>query len=103
MESDDKSNAVGIIILPPENVDWLKDDEEVQDNGLMIANGLPSHVCGTVQVQTNFVNGENNDHKMEDDDNAKEEKIELRAQNQMKKRVLELLKYVEECNSKPKS
>ena len=101
--SDDESNAVDIVLLPPDNVDSLTDDEEVQDNDVMVDNGLQSDVCGTVQVQANFLNGEDNDDEVEDDDNAKEEQTELRAQNEKEKRVVELFKDVKECKSKPRS
>ena len=79
--SHDESNAAGIVILPPNNVDSLTDDEEVQDDDVMIDNGFPSDVCGTVQVQTNFLNGKDNDNEVEDDDDIKEEQTESRAQN----------------------
>ena len=60
--SDDESNAVYIVILPPGNVDLLKNDEEVQDDDVMTDNGLPSDVYGMVQAQTSFLNGEGNDY-----------------------------------------
>ena len=40
---------------------------------------------------------------MEDDDNAIEGQTKLRAQNEKEKRMLELLKDVKECKSKPRS
>ena len=42
--------------------------------------------------------GEYNEDEVEDDGNA-----DSVAQDEKEKRVLELMKYVEECNSKPKS
>ena len=45
--SDDESNAFDIVILPPDNVYLLTDDEEVQDDAV-IDNGLPSDVSGMV-------------------------------------------------------
>ena len=45
--SDDESNAFDIVILPPDNVDLLTDDEEVQDDAV-IDNRLPSDVSGMV-------------------------------------------------------
>ena len=45
--SDDESNAFDIVILPPDNVDLLTDDEEVQDDAV-IDNGLPSDVSDMV-------------------------------------------------------
>ena len=35
----------------------ITDDEEVQDVDVIIDNGLISDICGTVQAQTNFLNG----------------------------------------------
>ena len=37
--SDDESNTGDIVILSPDTVDQLTDDQEVQDNNLMIDNG----------------------------------------------------------------
>ena len=48
-------------------------------------------------VQT-FLSEEDNDDEVQDDGNA-----ESRAHNEKEKRVLELMKYVQECKSKPKS
>ena len=70
--SKDESNAVDLVILPADNTDLLTDDEEVQDYTVMIDNGLPSDVCDTVQVQKNFLSGEDNHDEVEDDDNAEE-------------------------------
>ena len=47
---ENENNAVDIVILPPDNVDLLTDDEEVQNDDVMIGNGFPSDVCGTVQI-----------------------------------------------------
>ena len=74
--SFEESNAADVIILPPDNVDSLTDDEEVQDGDVIIDNGLPSDVCEMVQVQTIFLNGEENNDEVEDDYIAKEEKRE---------------------------
>ena len=79
--SDDKSNVVDIVILRPGNVDSSTEGEEVQDEDIIIDNGLPSHIYGKIQVQIIFLNGENNDVEVEDNDNAKEEQIEQRAKN----------------------
>ena len=49
-------------------------------------------------VQTKFFGREDNEDEVEDDGNA-----ESGAQDEKKKRVLELMKYVEECKSKPKN
>lgn len=59
--NDDKNNTVYMVILSPDNVDLLTDDEEVQDDDVMIDNALSSDVCVKVLVQTIFLNRENND------------------------------------------
>ena len=74
--SNDEKNAVNIVILPPDNVGLLTNDEEVQHDNLMINNELLCDVCGTVQVQTNFLNGKDNDDEVEYDDNANEKQTE---------------------------
>ena len=48
--SGDDINAVDTVILLPDNVDSLTDDEEAQDNHVMISNGFPSHIFGTNKV-----------------------------------------------------
>ena len=45
--SDDDINAADTVILLPDNVDSLTDDEEAQDNHIMIDNGFPSDTFGT--------------------------------------------------------
>ena len=47
----------------------------------MIDNGLPNDVCGMLQVLKVFLNGEDNDDEVKDDDNAKEENTECRAES----------------------
>ena len=101
--SHDESNTACIKILPPNNAESLTNDKEVQDDDVTIDNGLPSDVCGMVQVQTNFLNGEDNDDEVKDDDNVKEEQTKSRAQNEKEKLALELLKDVEEYKSKLRS
>ena len=101
--SHDESNTVCIKILPPNNAESLTNDKEVQDDDVTIDNGLPSDVCGMVQVQKNFLNGEDNDDEVKDDDNVKEEQTKSRAQNEKEKLALELLKDVEEYKSKLRS
>ena len=47
--SDDDINAVDTVVLLPDNVDSLTDDEEAQDNHVMIDNGFPRDIFGTNQ------------------------------------------------------
>ena len=83
--SDNQSNALDILILPPDNNGSLVYDEELQDDDVIIDKELLSDVYGKVQVQTNFSNGEDNDDEVEDNDNPKEEQTKLRAQNEREK------------------
>ena len=48
--SDDDINAVDAVVLLPDNIDSLTDDEEAQDNHVMIDNGFPSDIFGTNKV-----------------------------------------------------
>ena len=48
--SDDDVNAVDTVILLPDNVDSLTNDEEAQDNHVKIGNGFPSGILGTNKV-----------------------------------------------------
>ena len=45
--SNDDVNAVDTVILLPDNVDSLKNDEEAQDNHVKIGNGFPRGIFGT--------------------------------------------------------
>ena len=56
---------------------------------------MDSQVIFLVQ---SFLSEEDNDDEVEGDGNA-----ESTAHNEKEKRVLELMKYVQECKSKPKS
>ena len=48
--SDDDINAVHKVVLLPDNVDSLTDDQEAQDNHVKIGNGFPSGILGTNKV-----------------------------------------------------
>ena len=48
--SDDDINAVDAVVLLPDNIDSLTDDEEAQDNHVMIDNGFPSDIFGANKV-----------------------------------------------------
>ena len=51
--SDDEDNAVDIVLLPPEHVDSITDDEEVDEDSDKFK-GMPTDVCGSAQIQTNL-------------------------------------------------
>ena len=65
--------------MPSDNVDSLTNDKEVHNDDVKINNWLPKDVCGTVQVQTKILNGEDHSDEKQDDNDAKEEQTEPRA------------------------
>ena len=48
--SDGDINAVDTVVLLPDNVDSLTDDEEARDNHVMIDNAFPSDMFGTNKI-----------------------------------------------------
>ena len=59
------------LLTLPDIVDSATDDEKAQDDDVMIDNGMPDDVCGKMQVQIIFLNGEDNNDEVEDDNNVK--------------------------------
>ena len=39
-----------MVIIPPENVDGMMDDEEINGDGDKIDNDLPNDLCGIIQL-----------------------------------------------------
>ena len=58
------------------------------NDDVIIDDRLLNDVCDTVQVQARVLNGEDSNHEIEDNDNAKKKQTELKAY----RRVLELVK-----------
>ena len=50
--SDDEDNNEHIVVLPPEKVDALTDNEDIEEDQVD-RQGLPNDVCGNIQIQTN--------------------------------------------------
>ena len=50
---DVDDNEVELVMLPPEKVDALTDDEEVDENGDKLGNTLPKDVAGSIEIDTN--------------------------------------------------
>lgn len=65
--------------MPSDDVDSLTNDKEVHNDDVKINNWSPKDVCGTLQVQTNILNGENHSDEKQDDNDAKEEQTEPKA------------------------
>ena len=50
--SDDEGNEADVVVLPPEKVDFLTGDEDINKDQVD-RQGLPNDVCGNIQIQTN--------------------------------------------------
>ena len=50
--SDDEDNNEHIVVLPPEKVDALTDNGDIEEDQVD-RQGLPNDVCGNIQIQTN--------------------------------------------------
>lgn len=46
----DEEDKTDVVIIPPENVDGMMDDEEIDGDGDKIDNGLPNDLCGIIQL-----------------------------------------------------
>ena len=57
---DGEDDNIDIVILPPEKVDGMMDDEEIDGDGDKIDNGLPNVLCGTTQLQIDIPEIEEN-------------------------------------------
>ena len=51
--SDEEDN-IDTVLLPPENMDAVTDDEELDDSGERVDNRMPNDVSGTIETQTNI-------------------------------------------------
>ena len=51
---EEEENNIETVLLPPENIDAVTDDEEVDDNGERIDNRMPNDVSGTIEIQSNI-------------------------------------------------
>ena len=46
-----EDNEVDLIILPPDNVDSLTDDEEINENSDGFKSKLPVDIAGTIEIE----------------------------------------------------
>ena len=49
-DCNDEQDNTDVVIIPPENVDGMMDDEEINGDGDKIDNGLPNDLCGIIQL-----------------------------------------------------
>ena len=50
-----EEDNIDIVLLPPENIDAVTDDEEVDENGERVDNRMLNDVGGTIEIQTNIL------------------------------------------------
>ena len=84
-------------MLPPENIDAVTDDEEVDENGESVDNRMLNDVGGTIEIQTNIPEIE---EKEQIDNNGCIDSDTNADRNKKEERVLETLEEIEECKTK---
>ena len=95
--SDEEEDNIDIVLLPPENIDALTDEEEVDDNGERVDNRMSNDVSGTIETQTNIPEI---DEKVEIDNNECTDFDTNAERNEKEERVLEILEEIKECKTK---
>lgn len=57
-QANSRADVVNIVIIPPDNVDYVSDNEDVDENLLIMAeteeHQLPQEVCGQFEVEYGF-------------------------------------------------
>ena len=95
--SDEEEDNIDIVLLPPENIDAVTDEEEVDDHGERVDNRMPNDVSGTIEIQTNIPEIE---EKVQIDNNECTDSDTNAERNEKEERVLEILEEIEECKTK---
>ena len=95
--SDEEEDNIDIVLLPPENIDAVTDEEEVDDNGERVDNRMPNDVSGTIEIQTNIPEIEK---KVQIDNNECTNSDTNAERNEKEERVLEILEEIQECKTK---
>ena len=95
--SDEEEDNIDIVLLPPENIDAVTNDEEVDDNGKRVDNRMPNDVSGTIETQTNIPEIEEKVHIGNNECIVSDTNAE---RNEKEERVLETLEEIEECKTK---
>ena len=96
-EWSDEEDNIDIVLLPPENIDAVTDDEEVDENGERVDNRMPNDISGTIEIQTNIPEIE---EKVQIDNNECTNSDTNAERNEKEERVLEILEEIEECKTK---
>ena len=95
--SDEEEDNIDIVLLPPENIDAVTDDEEVDENGESVDNRMSNDVSGTIEIQINIPEIE---EKVQIDNNECTDSDANAEMNEKEERVPEILEEIEECKTK---
>ena len=87
----EEEDNIGIVVLPPKNIDAVTDDEEVDDNGERVDNRMLNDVSGTMEIQTNIPEIE---EKVQIDNNQCTDSDANAERNEKEERVLEILEEI---------
>ena len=96
-EWSDEEDNIDTVLLPPENIGAVTDDEELDDSGERVDNGMPNDVSGTIETQTNIPEIE---EKVQIDNNECTDSDTNVERNGKEERVVEILEEIEECKTK---
>ena len=95
--SDEEEDKIDIVLLPPENIDAVTDNEKVDENGESVDDRMPNDVSGTIEIQTNITEIE---EKVQIDNNECANSDTNAKRNEKEESVLEILEEIEECKTK---
>ena len=98
--SDGGDNVVDLVVLPPEKVDAMTDDEEIDANGDKLGSALPEDVAGLMEVHTNTANTIDNEFNTT---NKPAENVTLSSNDEKEPHILKLLSEInDQKNAKTK-
>ena len=90
--SDDGDNVVDLVVLPPEKVDAMTDDEEIDANGDKLGLALSGDVAGLIEVHTNTANAVDDDFNTTSE--PAENDVTLSSNDEKESHILKLLSEI---------
>ena len=90
--SDDGDNVVDLVVLPPEKVDTMTDDEEIDANGDKLGLALSGDVAGLIEVHTNTANAVDDDFNTTSE--PAENDVTLSSNDEKESHILKLLSEI---------
>ena len=90
-----------MVLLPPEKVDVITDDEEIDANGDKLGSALPGDVAGSIEVHTNTANAI--DDEFNTTSEPAENDVTLSSNDEKESHTLKLLSEIDDLkNAKTK-